>query len=181
MNPDRYIQSINFVCLPSHDLLIIRKAYYVLTELFARLIPKALSEFLQRKMKEKIDDYAHTLGWWRQKRDSLSRAPPTGNELATFLRKDPAEWEMNLLLKVIKYSNYELLERYETEWDALDNLIDTRAAVFESFGTKKVSESDKLAHFSRVGEALGNLDLVDELLEAEDLKSSMIVNFQCLY
>lgn len=149
-----------------------RKAYYVLTELFAHLVPKALSKFLQRKMREKLnDDYAHSLEWWKPKRASLSRAPPTGNELATFLRKGPEEWEMNLLLKVIKYSNYELLERYETEWDALDILIDTRAAVFESSGTKRVSDGDKRGYFTRVGEALGNLDLVDELIEAEDLQS----------
>ena len=148
----------------------------MLAELFARLIPKALSEFLQRKMKEKFEDYAHTLNWWKQRRESLSRAPPTGNELATFLRKDPGEWEMNLLLKVIKYSNYELLKRYEKEWNALDILIDTRAAVFECFETQRVSDKDKLAHFARVGGALGDLDLVDELLKAEDLKSGMTVN-----
>lgn len=143
-------------------------------ELFTELIPKALSTFLEGKMKSKVgDDYAHTLGWWKPKRSSLSRAPPAGTELATFLRNGPAEWDMNLLLKVIKYSNYELLERYGTEWNALDELIENRATVFECSDAKRVAPGAKDDIFTRVVEALGRLDLVDELVEAEDLKTSM--------
>lgn len=152
----------------------IRKAYYVLCELFTDLIPKALSKFLEMKMTSKVGaGYGHTLEWWKPQRSSLSRAPPAGVELATFMRKAPAEWEMNLLLKVIKYSNYELLERYETEWNALDELIETRATVFESSDMKKVPPGKKEDIFTRVVDALGKLDLVDELVAAEELKTSM--------
>lgn len=141
-------------------------------ELFTNLIPKALSKFLKGKMTSKLGaEYAHTLEWWKSQRPSLSRAPPAGPELVTFITKGPVEWEMNLLLKVIKYCNRELLERYETEWNALDKMIETRAMVFEC--DKQVAPEKKNDIFTRVMDALSELNLVDEVVEVEELKTSI--------
>ena len=151
-----------------------------MAELFVSLVPKALSEILQKVMKDKLGEkYIHTLEWWKSHTECMSRAPPTGVERITFRSKGPDEWEMNLLLKVIKYSNFEPLERYEAEWSALDRLIETRNQLFERTATKKVPVDRMGAYFECVSDdVLSKFDLETEL-EArllteidDDLKTS---------
>lgn len=58
----------------------------------------------------------------------------------------------------------------ETEWNALDELIETRAMVFECAGTKNIPPGKRI--FTDVVDALRKLSLVDELVEADELKTS---------
>ena len=149
-----------------------REAYYRLSELFAVLVPKALRGFLQSKMKasERVRGYAHSLAWWEDNKGKLPRASLTGGELHVL---DPENWEMNMLLKVIKYSDFDLLERYEEEWSALDDLIEARRIVFGNTAGKKVSPHDADECFRIVSDALGILGQVGEMENVKTIKKSM--------
>jgi hypothetical protein len=118
-----------------------RKNYYRLAEAFDTLIPKALSQYLEKAMTGKpVAGYQHKAGWWDANVDCLSRARLSGMESVDLQMVDPPEWRMNLLVKVIKYCNYDLLERYGKEWTALDRLIEIRAKVLAQMGTRSVSD-----------------------------------------
>ena len=142
------------------------------------LIPKHLSVFLEQKMKEKEDGYTHTNAWWQPNQEMLSRAPPEGIELIAFMDEGPEKWGMNLLTKVLKYSNYMLLEGNEDQRSALDTLIETREKVADKSHTKKIAPTDAKENFQKVSVAFGKLKLRDALREVETLKKSAY--FYCL-
>ena len=131
------------------------------------------------KMEGKEKGYEHTNAWWKPNKARLSRAPPRGAELRAFMREGPEKWGMNLLVKVLKYSSFELLERYQKEWMALNVLIDTRKDVTVRDATKRIPPGDSDRYFQAVINALGELDLIDAMEEAENLKSSMCFHQQC--
>jgi len=125
------------------------------------------------KMEQKEDGYEHTNAWWMANIEKLPCAPPKGRELRVFMREGLENWGMNLLIKVQKYSSFELLERYENEWNALDVLIETRKDVAARDATKRIPQGDADKYFQAVIDALGELGLTDAMEEAENLKSSM--------
>ena len=122
------------------------------------------------KASERVRGYAHSMAWWEDNKGKLPRASLTGGELHML---DPENWEMNMLLKVIKYSDFDLLERYEEEWSALDDLIEARRIVFGNTAGKKVSPHDADECFRIVGDALGILGQVGEMENVKTIKKSM--------
>lgn len=150
------------ITLRSH--LYTRKAYYLLTELFVCHVPKALSELLQKVMTEKLKGvYQHTCGWWKTNKESMTRVSFTTKEKMAFMTKTPAEWGMNLLLKVLKYTNFEPLERYDDIWHALDGLIATRGKVFDKVATKRIPDDKRKELFKCVISDISKLDLETEM------------------
>ena len=91
---------------------------------------------------DRVDRYNHTSGWWQDHQGSLESTSPEGEEYEEFSDKEPRDWGMNLLIKVIKYSNFELLERYEDEWDVLDDLIAKRREIVKKGSSKKFPQND---------------------------------------
>lgn len=164
------------VFIPSNFLLC-RQNYYKLAELLSTKVPSAMSDLLQKLMEGKpVAGYQHNAGWWKSNKACLSRAPPTGMEVVTLGSKDPSKWSMNLLLKVIKYCNHDILERYGTVWEALDVLIKVRKEVLEHKITKKVPTDRMEQYFTSVSDkGIAEFDLpkVEDVLTAlEQLKES---------
>ena len=126
--------------------------YYRLAELFGTVVPAALSDLLQETMSAKLGPgYKHTSSWWKANKPSLSRAPPAGFEIVAVDTKDPSSWPMNLLLKVIKYSNHDPLKRCGGEvWVALNNLIEVRKNVFDHQGSRRVPKDRMDTYFTTV-------------------------------
>ena len=154
--------------------------YYRLAELFSAVVRPALGDFLNKTMHEKpVAGYDHTAGWWKANQSRcLSRVPPTGIEKIK-VAKDPSEWPMNLLLKVIKYSNYDLVPRYKKVWRALDVLIRTRKEVLSYKETQTVSSDRMSNYFGTICDAIAEFELpkmetvyVEQL---EELKTSIVL------
>ena len=128
-----------------------RSAYYRLAELFGTLVPAALSALLQNTMSAKLGPgYKHTSSWWKANKPSLSRAPPAGFEIVLVDTKDPSSWPMNLLLKVIKYSDHDPLKWDEEVWEALNILIEVRKNVFEHQDSRRVPSDRMEEYFTTV-------------------------------
>ena len=67
---------------------------------------------------------------------------------------------MNFLLKVIKYCNHNILERYGPVWEALNVLIKVRKEVLEHKEDKKVPTTRMEEFFSSVFDnGIGKFDL----------------------
>ena len=96
---------------------------------------------------------------------SMTRVSLTTQEKIALKGKNPAEWEMNLLLKVIKYTNFEPLERYDDVWCALDDLIATRGEIFAKDTTKKIAAKRMKELFKCVTSDISKFDLETELEE----------------
>jgi hypothetical protein len=149
--------------------------YYRLAELFSAVVRPALGDFLNKAMHEKpVAGYDHTAGWWKANHSRcLSRVPPTGIEKIK-VTKDPSEWLMNLLLKVIKYSNHDLIPRYKKVWRALDVLIKTRREVLSYKETQTVSTDQMSEYFHTICNAIAEFELpnVENIYaEQEELKT----------
>ena len=106
-------------------------------------------------------DYKHTSSWWKANKPSLSRAPPAGFEIALVDTKDPSSWPMNLLLKVIKYSNHDLLQRDGEVWEALNNLIEVRKDVVDHQDSRRVPSDLMEMHFTTVLTGLSKFHLAN--------------------
>ena len=120
--------------------------------------------------------YKHTSSWWKANKASLSRAPPAGFEIVLVDTKDPSSWPMNLLLKVIKYSNHDLLQRYGKVWEALNKLIEVRENVFDHKDLRRVPLDRMETYFTTVFDSglsffdLANMeDIYDKL---DEIKTS---------
>ena len=131
--------------------------------------------------KPPADGYQHTSDWWKKHKESLSRAPPAGFEIVVVDTKAPADWPMNLLLKVIKYSNYDLLKRSGVVWEAVNKLIEVRGGVLEHQDTKKVPLDRMQTYFTSVFDSgiskfhlPGIGDIYDKI---EELKASKYIKF----
>ena len=126
-----------------------------------------------------VDGYQHMSSWWKAHKESLSRAPPTGIEIVTVNSKDPTQWPTNLLLKVIKYSNHELLVRYEVVWNALNVLVDVRKKVLDHQEAKRIPVDRMQEYFTKVFDTgiskFSLSDTEDTFYALEDLKTSMHV------
>lgn len=127
-----------------------------------------------------MDGYEHTSAWWRPNTEKLSRAPPKGTEFVAFRREGPERWGMSLLIKVLKYSSFKLLERYEKEWIALDVFIDMRKNVADRDSARRFPQEDADRYFQATVDALGELELFDAVQEAENLKNSMCFSLTVL-
>lgn len=93
-------------------------------------------------MASKVKGYKHESSWWSENKACLSRAPPIGIEISHVQTKEPNKWSMNLLVKVLKYCNHDLVDRYGVVWGALDALIRARKTILEYQDTKSVSDTD---------------------------------------
>lgn len=98
-----------------------------------------------------------------------------GNDLIAFMSNEPEKWGMNLLVKVLKYSNYELLGRNDDEWNALDTLIRMRRAVADKSPTQKIAQRDASTCFENALQAFGFFTVVG-MQEVQALQ-----NGACLY
>ena len=134
-------------------------------------------------MKKKVgDSYRHTVEWWRPQQGLMKRASRNlfeGSELMTFMRNGPENWGMNLILKTMKYCNHDLLTRYDTEWKALDSLIDARNTVFRASDDSRITVEAATQAFQKVQTVLGELystenvdDLITEMTNADSLQQS---------
>ena len=144
------------------------------------MVRPALSNLLKKLMEAKrVRHYEHTAKWWKANHSTcLTRAPPTGIEIIK-VTKDPSDWPMNLLLKVIKYSNYDMLPRYRTLWAALNVLIKARRDVLKYKDAQSVPAS-RMEEFFRIvcNDGLSKFELQDDtmwkILQDQDaLKTSI--------
>ena len=156
-----------------------RKNLYKLCELFDVIIPKYLSEFLKAKM-EGVKNYEHTNAWWEPNEGKLSRAPPRGAELVVFRSEGPEKWGMNLLIKVLKYSSFELLTWKGKEWIALGVLLKTRKGVTAQDATGGIDLEEARSCFIRVRDALGELNILGAISTVNELEESTYVLFHAL-
>ena len=94
--------------------------------------------------------YKHTSSWWKANKPSLSRAPPAGFEIVLVDTKDPSSWPMNLLLKVIMYSNHDLLQRDGEVWEALNKFIEVRKNIVDHQDSRRVPLDQMETYFTTV-------------------------------
>ena len=119
--------------------------------------------------------YKHTSSWWKANKRSLSLAPPAGFEIVLVDTKDPSSWPMNLLLKVIMYSNHDLLKRYGKVWEALNKLIKVRKNVFDHQDSRRVPSDQMETYFTTVLTGLSKFQLAnfDDIYEKwDEIKTS---------
>ena len=122
---------------------------------------------------DRVDGYSHTNAWWQDNQGSLERTSPEGEEYEEFSDKEPTDWGVNLLIKVIKYSNFELLERYEDEWDVLDQLIAKREDIVKKSSNRKIPQNDAEKLLNEVRTLLRKIGQ-DVKGEIDTLKSSTL-------
>lgn len=130
-----------------------------------------------------VKGYEHTNAWWKCNEGKLSRAPPKGAELVAFRSEGPEKWGMNLLIKVLKYSSYELLKRSGKEWNALDSLVQTRQRVTAENSTEGIDQEKADKYFLDVVGAFGDLNILDKhaISVVDELKKSMYYIITCCF
>lgn len=123
-------------------------------------------------MEKKEGGYEHTSAWWKPNKEKVSRAPLMNMERRDIVKGEPEKWGMSLLIKILKYSSFDLLEHYEKEWNALDVFTEVRKDVTARDATNRIPQGNADKYFQAIGDVLGELELFDAMQEAENLKSS---------